>query len=373
MKAQTLLFVSFLLIISASAQKSVLDLPSFEQRTLLFSGPDSISKFYRIPAIATLADGTVVAVADRRLDSNKDLPGNIDVVCRRSFDKGNTWTDVTVVAAHDKGGGYGDPALGVDPASGDLVCVMTHGEGLWEAVPGSHAYITVSRSSDGGATWSAPQDITPNLFSQTAGEAPIQAISAFATSGKLLTTRDGDMWFVLVARPDIKKWSKLCNYVCHSSDGGHSWEAYPTTVDTDADESKLVELPDGKLLMSIRNRRKGYRKFAVSEDRGKTWSNPVKSTTLPDPACNGEIISLADGTLLHSINDSHTERTAVSLFASRDNGNTWSKICELCPTWSVYSTMCLLDEHTLGILCEEGSSEGGLRLWFTRLNLDRLQ
>ena len=342
-----------------------------ENRMLLFSGGDGISRFYRIPSLAALPCDRLVAVADRRLDSNKDLPGRIDVVCRTSEDGGLTWGDVCVVAANDDGGGYGDPALGVAP-DGTLVCVMTHGEGLWEASPGSHAYINMCRSTDGGRPWSAPADITTGLFSQAAGEAPVCCVSAFATSGRILTDSRGTMWFVLVARPDEKKWSDLQCFACSSRDGGLTWAANPVAVDNDADESKIVECADGSLLMSIRNRRKGWRKFSRSVDGGTTWTTPMLSSTLPDPACNGDVIALGDGTLIHSINDSHSEREKVSLFASWDNGSTWRKLTTVCPVRSAYSSICVLADGSLGVLAEEASSLGGFRLWFSRINLEKL-
>ena len=340
-------------------------------RSLVFAGPDSISRFYRIPALAALADGTIVALADRRLESNGDLPGKIDVVCRRSTDGGQSWSDVIEVAVHDEGGGYGDPALGVD-RNGNLVAVFTHGNGLWQSVMGDHATIWASRSVDGGLTWSAPADITAGLFSQIPGKAPVTAISAFASSGHILTDTDGAMWFVLVARPDEEPYGPLHAVVCRSVDNGLTWHALPTSADTYADESKLVELPDGRLLMSIRNRLKGYRKFTYSSDRGLTWSEPKVSTTLPDPACNGEILALPGGTLIHSINNSHTDREKITLFVSNDLGATWRLLYEVCNGASAYSTLSLIDPNTIGVLTEEQapSPNPGLHLWFTRINLN---
>ncbi|MCM1067807.1 MAG: glycoside hydrolase [Muribaculaceae bacterium] len=349
-----------------------LDHPAVEARAMLFSGGDGVSKFYRIPALATLRDGTLVAVADRRLDSNEDLPGRIDVVCRTSADGGRSWSDAVDVVVNDEGGGYGDPALGIDSISGDLVCVMTHGNGLWQSVPGDHAYINVCRSSDGGRTWSKPVDITPGLFSQTEGAAPATAITAFASSGRILTCADGTMWFVLVTRPNMNEIVELACYPCRSTDGGHTWEAMPVAVDTYGDEAKMLELPGGELLMSIRNRDKGMRKFARSSDGGRTWTAPEPSGTLHDPAINGDIIALPSGRLIHSLCYSKNRRTNVSLFYSDNLGDTWQRFMEICPSGSAYSALTLLPDNRLGVLTEENSSLGGFRLWYTRINLDKL-
>ena len=111
-------------------------------RSLVFNLGDFDSKFYRIPAIVTIDDSTLVAVADKRINSIFDLPGEIDVVARRSTDNGRTWGDYITVAAHDELGGYGDPAMVRDRRTGDLLVISLNGCGLWGDKPGN---ISVSR------------------------------------------------------------------------------------------------------------------------------------------------------------------------------------------------------------------------------------
>src|SRR6266403_3781917 len=52
---------------------------------------------YRIPALITTAKGTLLAFCEGRKNSGSDT-GNIDVLLRRSFDKGKTWSSVQTVA-----------------------------------------------------------------------------------------------------------------------------------------------------------------------------------------------------------------------------------------------------------------------------------
>ena len=59
-------------------------------RQAIFNPGEEGSKFYRIPATRVLPSGRIVAVADKRIDSNADLPGRIDVVARYSDDMGET-------------------------------------------------------------------------------------------------------------------------------------------------------------------------------------------------------------------------------------------------------------------------------------------
>lgn len=48
------------------------------------------SKFYRIPAIVTAMDGSLVTVADKRIEHNGALPSKIDIVSRCSTESGKT-------------------------------------------------------------------------------------------------------------------------------------------------------------------------------------------------------------------------------------------------------------------------------------------
>ena len=87
-------------------------------RSVVYEPGDYGSRFYRIPAIVTLDDGTLVSVADKRINNIADLPNDIDVVCRRSTDGGRSWSEYITVARHDSIGGYGDPALVFGPPTG---------------------------------------------------------------------------------------------------------------------------------------------------------------------------------------------------------------------------------------------------------------
>ncbi len=169
-------------------------------RSLVFNKGDFNSGYYRIPGIVTLPDGTLVAVADKRINTLNDLPGDIDVVCRRSTDGGHTWSPYITIAEHDSLGGYGDPAIVRDRRTGDLIVISLHGQGLWQKTPGE---ISVSRSTDGGLTWQPPVNINPQILTNDPnGKQPIKCCSAFATSGAALQLKNGRLMFVLVTRQE---------------------------------------------------------------------------------------------------------------------------------------------------------------------------
>lgn len=340
------------------------------ERSLVYRPGDFGSKFYRIPAIVTAADGSLVTVADKRIEHNGDLPAKIDVVSRRSTDNGRTWSAYVTVAEHDEIGGCGDPALVVDEKTGDILAIFSHGNGLWQNEP---AHISVSRSKDNGKSWGEIVDITPQILTvDPNGNQPIKCRSAFASSGRALQLKDGRIMFALVVREDNNKYFKV--YAIYSDDGGYTWKVSKNPASENGDESKIVELSDGTLIMSIRNRFGSLRKFSYSSDRGETWSEQVPIEGLPDPRCNGDIITYnLDGKelLLQSLPGDPKGRNNVAIYVSEDNGKSWKIKKTVVTTPSAYSSMTVLPDGTVGILTEESQNNHySYDIWFTRLPIE---
>lgn len=364
--------------LTAPAQNMGYDDPvNHTWRSLVFNKGDFDSQFYRIPAITTLPDGTLVAVADKRINSLNDLPGDIDVVCRRSTDNGHTWSDYITVAAHDSLGGYGDPALVRDRRTGDLLVISLNGRGLWGDRPGQ---ISVSRSKDGGLSWEAPVNINPQILTDDPdGRQPIKCEAAFASSGRAIQLKNGRIMFVLVTRQ--KGVEKFPCYAIYSDDSGHTWHASKMPATLDGDESKVTQLPDRTLLMSIRNRWGGPRRFSVSKDNGATWQEQEQDyTTLHDVACNGDILSIKHNGrdyLLQSL-PAGPWRSNITIYASEDGGRTWPHSYLVAPGPGAYSAMTQLPDGSIGILTEEGVHDvdarhhQGYRIWFTRVPLEKI-
>jgi sialidase-1 len=372
LRSLSAILLSSILLAACSSTKT-----NIYERSLVYDKGDNGSKYYRIPALATAPDGSLLAIADKRWESLTDLPSHIDVVCRRSTDNGRTWSDAITIAGLNTDVGYGDPAVVVDSKRKQVVCIMTHGNGLWQSTRDNHAHIMISHSGDNGKSWTEPIDITDQLFgSNCTDESRRNWVTAFATSGAATQLKDGRLMFVLVVKKTDVKWGKLDAYACYSDDGGYTWQVADNSADTDADESKVVQLNDGNVLMSIRNRRRGARKFSLSSDEGKTWSDPYYQSEIIEPACNGDIIRYKykkHNILLHTIPNDSAYRRNVTIFASFDEGKTWQTKRALCLGGSAYSAMTVLKDGTLGVFTEEDAPDkDGFQLWFTRLSMDWL-
>ncbi len=380
MKPNRILLAGALLAVAAAASPLCAQTPvtytnGETTRSLVMDKGDFDSKFYRIPAITTLPDGTIVVVADKRIETLNDLPGKIDVVVRRSTDGGRTWGPYITVAEHDSMGGYGDPAIVYDRRTGDLIVISSHGNGLWDKSP---SHTSISRSHDGGLTWEKPVDISDQIFTTDPnGKQPIKLTAAFASSGRALQLRNGRLMFVLVTRKDGV--DPFPCYAIYSDDGGRTWKASKTPGTLDGDESKIVELPNGDLLMSIRARFGKTRKFSLSKDKGVTWTELTEGyDNLPDVKCNGDIIPIrynGKDILLQSL-PAGPWRSNITIYASSDGGRTWPRSYQVMHGPAAYSTMTLMpDGKSIGIVNEEGVHDvddrhhQGYRLWFQSIPL----
>ena len=337
--------------IAASAQDTLFT------RIELYHPGDYGSTNYRIPAVITAKDGTIVAVTDKRKYNEGDLPQDIDIICNRSTDGGQTWSEpYTIAQGTGVNHGFGDCALAWSNDDNGLIAVFVGGPGLWNSTPSNPIRSYKSYSYDNGQTWTAPEDITNFIFgdsciyqSQTTWRA------SFFGSGNGLLTSTGRIMFVAAIREGSAQ--SLNNYAVYSDDNGLTWQV-SGRASVGGDEAKVTELVDGRILMSIRHA--GKRWYNISEDGGETWQ-PTTSiwNDITAPACNGDLIRYTSvnhgfnkNRLLHSV-PYGSQRTNVSVYISYDEGETWPVRKTIVPYSSAYSSLCILPDGTIGLYVEE--------------------
>lgn len=332
-------------------------------RKLLFAPGDDNSTNYRIPAIITAADGSLVTATDKRKFNSADLPQDIDVVIKRSTDNGKSWSKALCIAeGKGKGKGFGDAAL-VRCANNDILAIFIGGTGVFESTPENIQRTYLCRSTDNGFSWGKPQDITEQLYGNDCEDAVRKGwYASFCASGAALCTKNGRLMVVAAVRENHERI--LSNYVYYSDDNGATWNV-SMRAKLGGDEAKLVELPNNRFLMSIRNIKGGARYYNLSEDGGMTWNedNTLCWNELLEPGCNGEIIRYNDKYLLHTIPFGNKRRN-VSLFTSMDEGKSWQFAKSLCKTGSAYSSITILPDKTIGVYLEESNGTPNYYLYF---------
>ena len=355
MKKALTLCIFALLAVVAPAQSDGSDTVPF--RTVLYNPGDFGSANYRIPAVITARDGSIVAVTDRRKNNEGDLPEDIDIICNRSTDGGRTWNEtVTIAQGTGYNHGFGDCALVWSNDENGLIAVFVGGPGLWNSTPSNPIRSYMSRSYDNGQTWSAPTDITDYIFGSNCVVPEHRTWRAsFFGSGNGLRTSTGRIIFVAAIREGSAQ--SLNNYAVYSDDNGATWNV-SGRASVGGDEAKVTELADGRILMSIRHA--GHRWYNISNDGGETWQSSTSTwNDLLAPACNGDIIrytSVNQGyeqnRLLHSL-PYGSNRENVTVYVSYDEGETWPVSKCIVPYASAYSSLCVLPDGTIGLYVEE--------------------
>lgn len=320
------------------------EIPEIIHKRLMKNGDDG-AEYYRIPAISFAPDNkTLVTATDKRWVTRSDLPNKIDIVIKISKDNGLTWTTAkTITPGKSDRFGYGDPCLIVDRQANLVFCLYTGIKGTVASTKDDRQRNYYCVSKDNGETWSSPVDITDMLYG-TGCRDPIrsQYYSNFLTSGNGLQTRSGRLMLVGIVREDSSR--SLSTHTVYSDDHGKTWTMSPNASVHDGDESKLVELNNGSIIMDIRT--KPFRRFAISNDEGITWENVHPHYHLQDPACNGEIMrytSTLDGydknRLLHTNVNHSSVRQNLVIKVSYDEGETWPVEKVICAGRSIYSSI----------------------------------
>ncbi|MEN8248365.1 MAG: alpha-L-fucosidase [Bacteroidota bacterium] len=310
--------------------------------TNLFSAEtDSTVACYRIPSLVTVPNGNLLAVIDQRAPSCDDLKWNknINIVMRRSSDNGNSWSGIETIVDYPDGQSASDPSMIVDKVTKEIFLFFNfidHGQEK------DVYYLKVMKSKDNGVSWSSPEDITSQIT-----KPEWHRDFKFITSGRGIQTSNGKLVHTIV---------NLNNglHLFASNNHGKSWHLIDTPI-LPGDESKVVELTNGRWMINSRLNGTGYRQIHVSSDEGKTWASRPDSN-LVDPGCNASIINYtlpSDKKVLFFSNANDKEsRRNMSIRISYDNGKTWTDGKTLYPGGSAYSSMTVLADGDIGLLFE---------------------
>lgn len=341
-----------------------------------FQPYDLGSHYWRIPAMVVLhhqkgenasKNGRVVTMADNRFDHNGDLPSHIDVYERHSDDNGATWSTHKMVVGTDAdhalvggGHGFGDVSL-VECASGKIVAIMVGGPGYFQSTPSNPIVPTIITSTDGGDTWSTPRTLTNELYNTTYNEGAVQG--SFAGSGRgLMLQRQKDKQLngrIMFAMSHRFANNNVQEYIIYSDDEGNTWKFSTQSAYSGGDESKLVELADGTVMISVRQG--GQRGYNKSTDGGVTWGTQAKWADISGCACNADILYVNKHVMLHSY-PNNGSRKNLTIKASFDDGKSWSNPYVVCAPGASYSTMDVTKDGDIAIFYEDNACSTGFVL-----------
>lgn len=330
---------------------------------------------FRIPALVTTAKGHILAFAEARKGSCSDT-GDIDLVMRRSTDKGETWSKIQLI--WDDGENVcGNPAPVLEQRNGTVFLLMTwnlgsdHERDIIAGTSTDTRRIFVTQSSDEGISWTTPKEITSTTKKST--------WTWYATGpchGIQLSKRSNYPGRLVIPCDHIEAESKhYYSHAIYSDDLGKTWQLGESTPQHQVNECTVAEKRSGELLLNMRNydRTQKNRKIAHSTDGGKTWSNLVDDSTLIEPICQASIIGNLKGGKRHrfyfSNPASQDKRERMTLRVSMDNGKSWQGSLLIHEGPSAYSDLVLLKGKKIGILYEAGLSSAYEGIAFERFSI----
>ena len=380
MKCHGMLALLFVFVVSGSAAAE----SKLTHVDVFTSGKDGYFAF-RIPAIETAPDGSLVAFAEARKYNRSD-PGvnqnDIDLVYKRSTDGGQTWSKMMVLDDPGERWAACNPVTVLDRIT-DRVWLFygrtKPDRGSLNSRPGTDDSQAWARySKDNGLTWSKPTDITKvSRDVENWG-------SSFFGPGGAIQDKNGRL-IVPVAKTTVMRNSKnelvkapWHAYVIYSDDHGHKWQRGRLLPDrTWGDENQLVELADGRILMDARQGKGPHRWLATSSDGGQTWSKPQPGQNVTPVACAIERYTLKsagdDRNRIIWTGPKGPKRNRLVVRTSYDEGRTFVGERRISNGLAAYSDLTILKDKTVGVLWERGESDKYQFITFSRFNLEFLE
>jgi sialidase-1 len=320
--------------------------------TVLYAQGEAGYNTFKIPTMITAPNGTILSFAEARTE-HKDDWSKTDIVLRKSYDTGTSWTPLKVLVSE------GNLIIG------NACPVVDKNTGyIWLIFCKQNYTVYKMHSKDNGETWTTPIEITKDV--------KLPGWTWYATGPSHgIQLKNGTL--VIPADHIVRR--KMQGHVIYSKDGGSTWQL-GGTVPT-GEEGTLVELDNGDLYINIRPVKPGYRVTAISHDKGMTWTDISHDKALPDPACQGNLIKIEkpQGSLYLFTNPADTlHREKMTVRLSNDECKTWSKSRVLYEGLASYSALSLIDPEsgTIGCIFERGANFYAEQIVFTRFPISYL-
>ena len=222
------------------------------------AGADGVHT-YRIPSLLVAPNGTLLAFCEARKESSGDATPT-DMVLKRSTDCGRSWLPMQTVFRPGGKNAIMNPCPVPDGKTILLFCVNAHKSGR------EHHRQLLLHSEDNGQTWSDAADITENISGGDDTFVPGPGIGILTRKSRLVIPG------YINGNTGDRAYSKTHSCAVYSDDGGKSWRLGEPVAFAGSNESQVVELADGSLMINCRIQNEntpGCRLTAISRNGGR--------------------------------------------------------------------------------------------------------
>lgn len=316
------------------------------------------STYFRIPAIVTLDDGTIVAAADARWNATTD-GGGLDTIVSYSKDNGETWNYSFANYLDDNGDTHNkasttfiDPALATDGKTVYML-VDLYPSG-YSNTTSATTYVTKTGdgfNSDETLKLCAASGSSYDYYLDLDGFDSDGYAYIYDSNGSPIDNYKVDQWFNLYKDSDLAGnlfytssayhvYTTQYLYLTKSEDGGKTWSA-PTLINVKENEECFYGVcpgsgcvtEDGTIIFTCygcetiaTDLRASY---IYSTDNGKTWKRSWgrATTTFQNKSSEASIteVTVGSSTYLYMFTRYYgTPATKGAYYFSADGGKTWT-------------------------------------------------
>lgn len=208
------------------------------------------------------------------------------------------------------------------------------------------SYVFMFRSSDNGATWSEPVDITGEVINE-------------AKDGTFFAVCPGTGLTTSAGRVIMPLYTIHGTVAIYSDDNGATWRRNPNELySSSIDEWTAVELPNGSIQAFSRAKRYAKTPVALSVD-GISWTKG-KAAPFKAPKCQKNALVIGDKVYVSHPSAKKRECGVITVgeFVNDKKGDfkeiKWSKNdIKINDEFFAYSCMAKIDDNTIGILYED--------------------
>ncbi len=370
-----LIFTSFLLAFLFTQYPNY---KPFEEIILYENGTGDYA-CYRIPAVVKAPDGTLLSFIEGRKNNCSDY-GNVDLLVRRSTDNGLHWSPPDLVVDYgDLQAGNPAPVVDyTDPKfpEGRIFLFYNTGNASEHDIRMGKGIREVwyKTSTDQGKNWSEGVNITSLVHFNKNSKFPTKDWRTHAcTPGHAIQLTRGKHKGRLYIAANHSQGEpqegfneyRACGF--YSDDHGKTWAVSPDVPIPSSNEAIGVELPNGNLMLNIReqNGKSKTRLIAISKDGGQSWSQTYFDPNLISPVCQSSILLFENNDssfLVYSGPNSTSKREKMTLKFSFDMGASWTFEKEIFSGASAYSDLVQIDKKTLGLFFEKENKNTFLKI-----------
>ena len=334
-----------------------------------------------LPGLIVTAQGSVIAVCQKRHHSMGDGGHQIDILMSRSDDGGMTWQRQVVIFGEKDTYTYLGPIFfdcttgAVWVAFWKMPATVLDDLGYFSEYAKQGGGFWLLKSIDDGRSWSDPFYVRPQPNDDEWVGWPNNNVHGIQLA---FGTRKGRLVIpaFLYKAGEPGQVPGVRGGLLYSDDHGQSWWA-GAVLPEGSDEVSLVETAAGGIYVSYRKntRATGKRHFARSSDAGETFCQHGQHEEVPDAGLHAGLTRYrrggdrAENILLFS-NPSPARDMTIRM--SRDQGRSWPISRRLEAGLSRYSDLAVTADGTILCLYTNGKVRDSEKISVARFNLEWL-